>query len=178
MDWVQMIRWKHQKEHSLFPSLSSLQRKCAKIVFTSTHLPWLCLNTLKTWTLVRLDTNTPRLHLFQFPSFPFSIETHFPVLVSPQKWRMSPVKKRTLHFPQLYIRQELIESYMFSWLIWQNWLPRRVMSAWRVAGILHALEGWNVHECGNMMFDIEKIWQASLDNGFRPFTVSAIEPKA
>ncbi|MCE7766682.1 hypothetical protein GQL56_29065, partial [Pseudomonas putida] len=36
----------------------------------------------------------------------------------------------------------------------ENWLPRRVMSAWRVAGILHALEGWNEHECGNMMFDI------------------------
>ncbi|KAJ9680397.1 hypothetical protein PVL29_019658 [Vitis rotundifolia] len=27
----------------------------------------------------------------------------------------------------------------------ENWLPRRAMSAWRVAGILHALEGWNVH---------------------------------
>ena len=23
---------------------------------------------------------------------------------------------------------------------WQNWLPRRVMSAWRIAGIVHALE--------------------------------------
>ena len=38
----------------------------------------------------------------------------------------------------------------------QNWLPRRVMSAWRVAGILHALEGWNVNECGNEMFSVEK----------------------
>ncbi|KAG8363490.1 hypothetical protein BUALT_Bualt19G0027800 [Buddleja alternifolia] len=52
----------------------------------------------------------------------------------------------------------------------ENWLPRRVMSAWRVAGILHAMEGWNVHECGDMMFNIEKIWQASLDHGFRPVT--------
>ncbi|KAL1546549.1 Very-long-chain aldehyde decarbonylase cer1 [Salvia divinorum] len=50
----------------------------------------------------------------------------------------------------------------------ENWLPRRVMSAWRIAGILHGMEGWNVHECGNMMFDIEKIWRASLDHGFRP----------
>ncbi|KAG9157914.1 hypothetical protein Leryth_000090 [Lithospermum erythrorhizon] len=50
----------------------------------------------------------------------------------------------------------------------ENWLPRRVMSAWRVAGILHGLEGWNVNECGNMMFDVEKIWQASLHHGFRP----------
>ena len=37
---------------------------------------------------------------------------------------------------------------------WQNWLPRRVMSAWRIAGIVHALEGWNAHECGETMLDI------------------------
>ncbi|KAL0308721.1 UNVERIFIED_CONTAM: Very-long-chain aldehyde decarbonylase GL1-5, partial [Sesamum radiatum] len=58
----------------------------------------------------------------------------------------------------------------------ENWLPRRVMSAWRIAGILHAMEEWNVHECGNMMFDIEKIWQASLAHGFRPLT-NVTEPK-
>ncbi|KAA8520392.1 hypothetical protein F0562_014648 [Nyssa sinensis] len=50
----------------------------------------------------------------------------------------------------------------------ENWLPRRVMSAWRIAGIVHALEGWDVHECGDMMFNIEKIWQASLQHGFHP----------
>ncbi|KAG7946042.1 hypothetical protein I3843_14G017700 [Carya illinoinensis] len=55
----------------------------------------------------------------------------------------------------------------------ENWLPRRVMSAWRIAGILHALEGWNVHECGNTMFDINKVWQASLQHGFRPLTTPA-----
>ncbi|PIN12590.1 hypothetical protein CDL12_14791 [Handroanthus impetiginosus] len=54
----------------------------------------------------------------------------------------------------------------------ENWLPRRVMSASRIAGILHAVEEWNVHECGNMMFDIEKIWKASLEHGFRPLTDS------
>ncbi|KAG8391434.1 hypothetical protein BUALT_Bualt01G0187400 [Buddleja alternifolia] len=59
----------------------------------------------------------------------------------------------------------------------ENWLPRRVMSAWRIAGVLHAMEGWNVHEVGNMMFDIEKIWKASLDHGFRPVT-SFAESKA
>ena len=53
----------------------------------------------------------------------------------------------------------------------QNWLSRRVMSVWRIAGILHALEGWNVHECGDTMFDIEEIWQASLRHGFRPLTM-------
>ena len=50
----------------------------------------------------------------------------------------------------------------------QNWLPRRVMSAWRIAGILHALEDWSVNECGDFMFSIEKVWQASLQHGFRP----------
>ncbi|XP_075086871.1 very-long-chain aldehyde decarbonylase CER1-like isoform X2 [Nicotiana tabacum] len=61
----------------------------------------------------------------------------------------------------------------------ENWLPRRVMSAWRVAGILHALKGWNEHECGNMIFDIEKVWKASLDHGFSPLTMaSASESKA
>ncbi|XP_021756466.1 protein ECERIFERUM 1-like isoform X1 [Chenopodium quinoa] len=50
----------------------------------------------------------------------------------------------------------------------ENWLPRRVISAWRVAGIVHALEGWNVHECGDRVFDVDKIWEASLQHGFRP----------
>ncbi|KAJ8438490.1 hypothetical protein Cgig2_008977 [Carnegiea gigantea] len=50
----------------------------------------------------------------------------------------------------------------------ENWLPRRVMSAWRVAGIVHALEGWGVNECGDKLFDIDKVWKASLQYGFRP----------
>lgn len=55
----------------------------------------------------------------------------------------------------------------------ENWLPRRVTSAWRIAGILHAIEGWNEHECGDMMFDIDKVWKASLDHGFSPLTMSS-----
>ncbi|GMY22924.1 protein ECERIFERUM 1-like [Fagus crenata] len=55
----------------------------------------------------------------------------------------------------------------------ENWLSRRVMSAWRIAGILHALEGWNVHECGDKMFNIEEIWRASLRHGFRPLAIPA-----
>ncbi|GMH00664.1 hypothetical protein Nepgr_002503 [Nepenthes gracilis] len=55
----------------------------------------------------------------------------------------------------------------------ENWLPRRVMSAWRVAGIVHALEGWNVHECGDDYFDVERVWQASLRHGFRPSSTLA-----
>ncbi|GAB2212585.1 hypothetical protein Droror1_Dr00020561 [Drosera rotundifolia] len=53
----------------------------------------------------------------------------------------------------------------------ENWLPRRVMSAWRVAGIVHALEGWNVHELGDNMFDIDKIWSATLHHGFCPVQI-------
>ncbi|EPS60467.1 hypothetical protein M569_14337, partial [Genlisea aurea] len=50
----------------------------------------------------------------------------------------------------------------------ENWLPRRVMSAWRIAGILHGAEGWNVNECGELVFDVNRIWEASLKHGFRP----------
>nr|GEX27831.1 sterol desaturase-like protein [Tanacetum cinerariifolium] len=49
-----------------------------------------------------------------------------------------------------------------------NWLPRRVMSAWRIAGILHGLEGWNVNEYGNEIFNVDKVWEASLQHGFTP----------
>jgi len=63
-------------------------------------------------------------------------------------------------------------SYVSNFIMQQNWLPRRVMSAWRVAGILHALEGWNVNECGNEMFSVEKIRQASLQHGFRPLKIN------
>ncbi|XP_059313089.1 very-long-chain aldehyde decarbonylase CER1-like isoform X3 [Lycium ferocissimum] len=61
----------------------------------------------------------------------------------------------------------------------ENWLPRRMMSAWRIAGILPALEGWNENECGNMMSDIEEVWKASHDHGFCPLIMpSATESKA
>nr|CAB3447260.1 unnamed protein product [Digitaria exilis] len=50
----------------------------------------------------------------------------------------------------------------------ENWLPRKVMSAWRIAGILHALEGWAMHECGDAMIDPEKAWSAAIRHGFVP----------
>ncbi|KAK3433890.1 hypothetical protein EUGRSUZ_D01172 [Eucalyptus grandis] len=55
----------------------------------------------------------------------------------------------------------------------ENWLPRRVMSTWRVAGILHAAEGWEEHECGYSITDIDKAWQASLQHGFQPLGLPA-----
>ncbi|KAL5718527.1 aldehyde oxygenase (deformylating) [Ranunculus cassubicifolius] len=52
----------------------------------------------------------------------------------------------------------------------ENWLPRRVMSAWRVAGIVHALEDWGEHECGTeTMFSIDKVWKSALTHGFLPY---------
>ncbi|XP_057841275.1 very-long-chain aldehyde decarbonylase GL1-4 isoform X2 [Cryptomeria japonica] len=56
----------------------------------------------------------------------------------------------------------------------ENWLPRRVMSAWRVGGMVHALQGWNHHECGQTMntADINKVWEAALKHGFLPFNMS------
>ncbi|MBA0723599.1 hypothetical protein Golax_004167 [Gossypium laxum] len=53
----------------------------------------------------------------------------------------------------------------------ENWLPRRVMSVWRIAGILHALEGWEEHECGYTMCNIDKVWEACLKHGFQPLKV-------
>ncbi|CAN6486166.1 unnamed protein product [Victoria cruziana] len=54
----------------------------------------------------------------------------------------------------------------------ENWLPRRVMSAWRIAGIVHALEGWDTHECGEKMLDMKKVFDAAVSHGFRPLGVA------
>ncbi|KAG9440238.1 hypothetical protein H6P81_020403 [Aristolochia fimbriata] len=50
----------------------------------------------------------------------------------------------------------------------QNWLPRRVMSGWRVGGIVHALEGWDGHECGREVLEPDRVWKAALGHGFLP----------
>ncbi|TQE09078.1 hypothetical protein C1H46_005461 [Malus baccata] len=63
-------------------------------------------------------------------------------------------------------------AYAFSQKGIQNWLPRRVMRAWRIASIVHALEGWKEHDCDNTMSNTEKIWQASLRHGFHPLVVT------
>ncbi|XP_057437966.1 very-long-chain aldehyde decarbonylase CER1-like [Lotus japonicus] len=55
----------------------------------------------------------------------------------------------------------------------ENWLPRRAMSAWRVAGIIHALERWNVHECGSTILSIKQVWEASIRHGFQPLKIQS-----
>ncbi|KAJ4776263.1 Fatty acid hydroxylase superfamily [Rhynchospora pubera] len=55
----------------------------------------------------------------------------------------------------------------------ENWLPRRVISASRAAGIIHALEEWDTHECGDMVTSTDKVWHAALKHGFTPYNSSS-----
>lgn len=52
-------------------------------------------------------------------------------------------------------------------------VPRRVTSEWRIGGIVHALEGWNEHECDYVytISKIDTIWEAALRHGFLSLTV-------
>ncbi|XP_058729734.1 very-long-chain aldehyde decarbonylase CER1-like isoform X2 [Vicia villosa] len=81
------------------------------------------------------------------------------------------------HFPPKQMRKDCFYHYTPAMITptalvnlhsCENWLPRRRMSVWRIAGIIHALERWNVHECGNTIFDVEKVWEASIRHGFKP----------
>ncbi|KAE8714860.1 Protein CER1-like 1 [Hibiscus syriacus] len=56
----------------------------------------------------------------------------------------------------------------------ENWLPRRVMSVSRIAGIVRGLEGWEEHECGSTISNIDKVWEACLKHGFQPLRISAL----
>ncbi|EPS71900.1 hypothetical protein M569_02856, partial [Genlisea aurea] len=84
---------------------------------------------------------------------PFS---HFP----PKEWR----KDCTYHTTPAMLVPKHLENIDSC----ENWLPRRVMSAWRIAGIVHAMEQWNVNEFGKIVFDISKTWEATLRHGFIP----------
>uniref|UniRef100_M8BDM2 aldehyde oxygenase (deformylating) n=1 Tax=Aegilops tauschii TaxID=37682 RepID=M8BDM2_AEGTA len=70
--------------------------------------------------------------------------------------------------PELRGRLALSCSYSSK-----NGLPRRVMSAWRAAGIVHALERWPGHECGDAVTGVDKAWRAALAHGFRPYDAVA-----
>lgn len=48
------------------------------------------------------------------------------------------------------------------------------MSAWRAAGIVHALEKWDGHECGDAVTGVDKAWRAALAHGFKPYDAAAI----
>lgn len=46
------------------------------------------------------------------------------------------------------------------------------MSAWRIGGIVHGLEGWEEHECGHSISNIDKVWEAALRHGFQPLNIN------
>ena len=48
-----------------------------------------------------------------------------------------------------------------------------MISAWRAAGIIHALEGWETHECGENVTSFDKVWNAALKHGFTPFSLAS-----
>ncbi|KAM1369834.1 hypothetical protein ACFX15_039647 [Malus domestica] len=87
----------------------------------------------------------------------------------PQKKKKKKLRKDCFdhHTPAMKIPTSLENVHSC-----ENWLPRRVMRAWRIAGIVHALEGWKEHDCDNTMSNTEKIWQASLRHGFHPLVVT------
>ncbi|CAL5193348.1 unnamed protein product [Lathyrus oleraceus] len=89
------------------------------------------------------------------------------------------------HFPLNNMRESCFYHYTPSMITpntftnshsCENWLPRRVMSAWRIAGIIHALEGWNVDECGDIILDTNKVWEATIRHGFQPLKIYAQIP--
>ncbi|PWA41409.1 sterol desaturase-like protein [Artemisia annua] len=57
----------------------------------------------------------------------------------------------------------------------KNWLPRRVMSAWRIAGILHGLEGWNVNEYGNEIFNVDKPQNLETIGVIKPWSTCQVQ---
>ncbi|XP_019462066.1 PREDICTED: protein ECERIFERUM 1-like isoform X1 [Lupinus angustifolius] len=84
------------------------------------------------------------------------------------------------HFPPKKMRKDCFYHYTPSMITpntftnlhsCENWLPRRVMSCWRISGIVHALEGWNVNECGYTILNINKVWEASIRHGFQPLKI-------
>ncbi|GAU17893.1 hypothetical protein TSUD_330190 [Trifolium subterraneum] len=88
------------------------------------------------------------------------------------------------HFPPKQMREDCFYHYTPAMITpttfknshsCENWLPRRVMSAWRIAGIIHALEGWNLHECGDTIISTDKVWEASIIHGFQPLKILTIK---
>ncbi|CAK8543097.1 unnamed protein product [Lathyrus sativus] len=89
------------------------------------------------------------------------------------------------HFHPNYMRESCFYHYTPSMITpntfmnshsCENWLPRRVMSAWRIAGIIHALEGWNVDEYGDTILDTKKVWEATIRHGFQPLKIYSHKP--
>lgn len=141
----------YKEQYEMLKSkLSSELAKNLILAFTCDQEVWLVGDGLKDEEQKKAPKNTLFIPLSQFP--------------------LKKVRKNCLYYstPAFIIPKDL--TNMDSC---ENWLPRRVMSAWRVAGIVHALEEWGAHESGiETMFDMDKVWQAGLKHGFRPLNVS------
>ncbi|KAK7286935.1 hypothetical protein RJT34_22303 [Clitoria ternatea] len=83
----------------------------------------------------------------------------------PRKYR----KDCSYHFTPAMLAPRSVENVHSC----EDWLGRRVMSAWRIAGIVHCLEGWSEHECGYTMHNIDRVWHSTLQHGFQPLSVPA-----
>ncbi|KAI3949352.1 hypothetical protein MKW98_023289 [Papaver atlanticum] len=89
--------------------------------------------------------------------------------VPPWIGSLKPMRKDCIYFntPAMTVPPEIQKIHSC-----EDWLPRRVMSTSRIAGIVYALENWGWHECGSnssiTLEDVEKIWVASLRHGFCP----------
>ncbi|XP_061995612.1 protein CER1-like 1 [Rosa rugosa] len=134
----------HQDEY--WELTKSLSESECRLVFEKTyaHKIWLVGNGLREQEQLSAPKGTIFVPFYQFP---------------PKKLRKDCYYHCT---PAMKIPKSLENVYSC-----ENWLLRRVMSAWRIAGIVHALEGWNDHECGYTMSDIDKVWQATLRHGFQ-----------
>ncbi|KAL8172323.1 hypothetical protein V2J09_024127 [Rumex salicifolius] len=78
-----------------------------------------------------------------------------------------PPKKARKDCFYLHTPSMLVPSSLGNLHACENWLPRRAMSAWRIAGIVHAMEGWKVNECGDTIFNVDQVWKAAISHGFR-----------
>ncbi|KAG9440236.1 hypothetical protein H6P81_020401 [Aristolochia fimbriata] len=110
-----------------------------------------------------------RLGLSSFASKPYSTKWYLAWMILPLTYL--PMMIFTffwLHFHHGIRQVRQTHDRDISISHFQNWLPRRVMSGWRVGGIVHALEGWDGHECGREVLEPDRVWKAALGHGFLP----------
>ncbi|GJM85547.1 hypothetical protein PR202_ga02008 [Eleusine coracana subsp. coracana] len=127
-----------KKEYDVLKSQIA-ESKASYLKHSSTHMPQI-------WLVDNIDDKEQRLAPKQTLFIPIS---------------QFPIKKIRKDCTYLCTPAMKIPETMQNIHACENWLPRRVMSAWRIAGILHALEGWTMHECGDAMMDAEKAWKYS-----------------
>lgn len=142
---VQVLLTHEHELHSLKSHVTGISASHLSLCRNSTPKVWVIGDELDDMEQIKAQKGT---HLIPFSQFP------------PKKVRKDCTYYKT---PAMKVPATLENMHSC-----ENWLPRRMMSAWRVAGIIHALEGWDVHECGDTVMEIEKVWSAALRHGFLP----------